>query len=209
MTSPDPAAHDDRPRCDWALSAPDYVAYHDDEWGRPVHGTAAWFERMSLEAFQSGLSWIVVLRKRPAFREVFAGFDPDTVARFGDDDVARLLGDARIVRNRMKIEATISNARAVLDLLDAGDDLGAFLASPAPGTAVRRPRLHARVDGVVDGAQEARLPVRRSHHLLRTHAGDRSGRRPRRVLLACRGRPGGPAGDRTGVAVASPGRCAA
>ncbi|WFG43084.1 DNA-3-methyladenine glycosylase I [Pseudonocardia alni] len=135
MTSPGPSAHDDRPRCDWALSAPDYVAYHDDEWGRPVHGTAAWFERMSLEAFQSGLSWIVVLRKRPAFREVFAGFDPDTVARFGDDDVARLLGDARIVRNRMKIEGTISNARAVLDLLDAGDDLGAFLASYAPDPA--------------------------------------------------------------------------
>ncbi|MEU6697970.1 DNA-3-methyladenine glycosylase I [Pseudonocardia sp. NPDC046786] len=137
---------DGRGRCDWALSAPDYVAYHDDEWGRPVHGTAAWFERMTLEGFQSGLSWIVILRKRPAFREVFAGFAPERVARFGDDDVARLLTDARIVRNRQKIEATVSNARAVLDLIDAGDDLGGFLASFAPDPAVRpRPATLADV----------------------------------------------------------------
>ncbi|MFP5068544.1 DNA-3-methyladenine glycosylase I [Pseudonocardia nantongensis] len=122
-------------RCEWALSAPDYVAYHDDEWGYPVHGTAAWFERITLEGFQAGLSWIVVLRKRPAFREVFADFDPATVARFGDDDVARLLADARIVRNRQKIEAAITNARAVLDLADAGDDLGGLLRSFAPDPA--------------------------------------------------------------------------
>lgn len=124
-----------RDRCDWALSAPDYTAYHDEEWGRPVHGTAAWFERMTLEGFQSGLSWIVILRKRPAFRELFCDFDPERVARFGDDDVARLLTDARIVRNRQKIEATIANARAVLDLADAGEDLGGFLASFAPDPA--------------------------------------------------------------------------
>lgn len=148
MTTPAITPPDDRGRCDWALSAPDYVAYHDDEWGRPVHGTAAWFERLTLEGFQSGLSWIVVLRKRPAFREVFAGFDPETVARFGDDDVARLLGDARIVRNRQKIEATVANARAVLDLADAGDDLGAFLASYAPDPAAHpRPATLSEVPG--------------------------------------------------------------
>ncbi|MEV1293317.1 DNA-3-methyladenine glycosylase I [Pseudonocardia sp. NPDC049635] len=141
MTAPD-----GRGRCDWALSAPDYVAYHDDEWGRPVHGTAAWFERMVLEGFQSGLSWIVILRKRPAFREVFEGFDPERVARFDDGDVARLLTDARIVRNRQKIEATVSNARAVLELAAAGEDLGGFLASFAPDPATRtRPATLADV----------------------------------------------------------------
>src|SRR4029453_10440069 len=81
-------------RCGWATSAPEYVAYHDDEWGRPLHGVAPLFERLSLEAFQSGLSWLVILRKRPAFRTAFAGFDPVAVAAFGSDDVARLLGDA-------------------------------------------------------------------------------------------------------------------
>lgn len=137
---------DGRPRCDWALSAPDYVTYHDEEWGRPVHGTAAWFERMTLEGFQSGLSWIVILRKRPAFRELFCGFDPERVARFDHDDVTRLLADARIVRNRQKIEAAVANARAVLDLSDAGDDLGEFLASFAPDPAEhRRP---ARIEDV-------------------------------------------------------------
>jgi DNA-3-methyladenine glycosylase I len=105
-----------RPRCAWAGSAPEYVAYHDDEWGRPLRGVTAMFERISLEAFQSGLSWLVILRKRPAFRTAFAGFDPAAVAAFGDQDVARLLADAGIVRNRAKIEATVHNARAVLDL---------------------------------------------------------------------------------------------
>ena len=138
-------APEERGRCDWALSAPDYVAYHDDEWGHPVHGTAAWFERMTLEGFQSGLSWIVILRKRPAFREVFEGFDPERVARFGEDDVARLLTDARIVRNRQKIEAAVSNARAVLELADAGTDLGEFLASYAPD-----PVAHPRPAGIED-----------------------------------------------------------
>ena len=98
-------------RCGWATSAPEYVAYHDDEWGRPLHGVTAMFERLSLEGFQSGLSWLVILRKRPAFRTAFAGFDPAAVARFDDADVARLLADAGIVRNRLKIEATVANAR--------------------------------------------------------------------------------------------------
>jgi DNA-3-methyladenine glycosylase I len=128
----------DRIRCGWAGSAPEYRAYHDDEWGRPLRGVTEMFERVSLEAFQSGLSWIVILRKRPAFRTAFAGFDPPRVAAFTDDDVARLLGDAGIVRNRAKIEATIANARAVLALDTPLDQL---LWSFAPERHVAPPTL--------------------------------------------------------------------
>jgi DNA-3-methyladenine glycosylase I len=117
-------------RCPWGGSSPDYLAYHDDEWGRPVHGTPALYERLSLEAFQSGLSWITILRKRPAFRAAFAGFDPARVAAFDEHDVRRLLADAGIVRNRAKVEATITNARAVLAL---DGDLDELLWSFAPG----------------------------------------------------------------------------
>ncbi|HEU4512462.1 MAG TPA: DNA-3-methyladenine glycosylase I [Nocardioidaceae bacterium] len=107
---------DGRLRCAWAGSAPEYLAYHDTEWGREVRGDCALFERMSLEAFQSGLSWITILRKRESFRAAFRGFDVEQVAAFGEPDVHRLLQDARIVRNRAKIEATVANARAVIDL---------------------------------------------------------------------------------------------
>ncbi|MEI4270600.1 DNA-3-methyladenine glycosylase I [Klenkia sp. LSe6-5] len=99
-------------RCAWATSTPDYVAYHDEEWGVPLRGDDALFERLCLEAFQSGLSWITILRKRPAFRAAFAGFAIDAVAEFGDADVERLMADAGIVRNRAKIEAALRNARA-------------------------------------------------------------------------------------------------
>ncbi|HEX7353266.1 MAG TPA: DNA-3-methyladenine glycosylase I [Mycobacteriales bacterium] len=115
---------DGRARCPWGLSTPEYVAYHDEEWGRPVHGDAALFERFTLEAFQSGLSWLTILRKRPAFRAAFAGFDPATVAAYGPADVDRLLADAGIVRNRAKIDAAIANAAAVVALGPGGlDDL--------------------------------------------------------------------------------------
>ena len=107
---------DGRPRCAWGVSAPEYVAYHDEEWGRPVRDDTALYERLSLEAFQSGLSWLTILRKREGFRTAFAGFDPERVAAFGDADVARLMADASIVRNRAKILAAITNARAVLAL---------------------------------------------------------------------------------------------
>lgn len=117
---------------------PLYEAYHDDEWGVPVHGEAALLERLALEAFQSGLAWITVLRKRPAFREVFAGFDPETVAGFEADDVERLLLDARIIRNRAKIEATISNARAVVALHGSGETLDELIWSFAPPARERR-----------------------------------------------------------------------
>jgi DNA-3-methyladenine glycosylase I len=103
-------------RCPWATSAPEYVAYHDEEWGVALHGEQALFERLSLEAFQSGLSWITILRKREAFRTAFKCFDPVTVARFGDADIARLMSDAGIVRNRAKVDATIANARAIAEL---------------------------------------------------------------------------------------------
>jgi DNA-3-methyladenine glycosylase I len=123
---------DQRVRCAWAGSAPEYVAYHDDEWGRPLRGVAAMFERLSLEAFQSGLSWLVILRKRPAFRAAFAGFDPAAVAAFTEADVQRLLTDAAIVRNRAKIEATVHNARRVQELDVALDDLiWSFAPDPA------------------------------------------------------------------------------
>jgi DNA-3-methyladenine glycosylase I len=138
----------DLPRCGWATSAPEYIAYHDDEWGRPLHGEAALFERLSLEAFQSGLSWLVILRKRPAFREAFSGFDVDAVAAFDERDVARLLLDAGIVRNRAKIEAAIANARAIRDAVPEG--LDELLWSFAPTRRRRRPRTLADVPAVSD-----------------------------------------------------------
>ena len=103
-------------RCPWALSAPEYVGYHDNEWGRPVSTVQGLYERMTLEAFQAGLSWITILRKRENFRRAFAGFRPERVAAFTDDDIERLLSDAGIIRNRAKIVAAIQNARLVVDL---------------------------------------------------------------------------------------------
>ncbi len=107
---------DGLPRCPWAVEPPDYLAYHDHEWGRPVRDDVGIFERLCLEAFQSGLSWLTILRKRDNFRAAFRGFDLAAVAAFGPDDVARLLADQGIVRNRAKIEAAIGNARAALSL---------------------------------------------------------------------------------------------
>ena len=107
---------DGRSRCFWAATAEDYRDYHDTEWGRPVHGDSALLERIVLEGFQSGLSWLTILRKRPAFRSAFADFDPAAVADFDQSDVERLLGDAGIVRHRRKIEAAITNAEATVHL---------------------------------------------------------------------------------------------
>jgi DNA-3-methyladenine glycosylase I len=134
-------ADDGLVRCGWAEGRPGpdfalYRDYHDQEWGRPLHGRVALFERMSLEAFQSGLSWLIILRKRENFRRAFAGFDIETVARYTDADVARLMADQGIVRNRAKIDATIANARAAADLRSP-DDLSELLWSFAPAP---RPR---------------------------------------------------------------------
>ena len=129
-------------RCRWVSSNPEYVRYHDEEWGRAVRGERALFERITLEAFQSGLSWITILRKREAFRTAFAGFDVELVARFTDDDMARLLADPAIVRNRAKITATIVNARATLELRDVVDGgLDALIWSYAPEPGRPAPRL--------------------------------------------------------------------
>ena len=136
----------DLPRCGWATSAPEYVAYHDDEWGRPLHGDRELFERLSLEAFQSGLSWLVILRKRAGFRAAFADFDIDAVAGFDEPDIERLLADPGIVRNRAKIEAAIANARAVRSAVPEG--LDALLWSFAPSGLRRRPRTLADVPAV-------------------------------------------------------------
>lgn len=128
-------------RCGWSEGSALYRDYHDREWGRPVRETTALFERISLEAFQSGLSWLVILRKRENFRRAFADFDVETVARYTDADVARLLGDAGIVRNRAKIEATIANARATVDL--ESTDLAELLWSFAPPPRPRPVQLSA------------------------------------------------------------------
>ena len=119
-------------RCRWGNASPDYVTYHDDEWGRPVHDDRRLFEKLSLEGFQSGLSWITILRKRPAFRLAFADFEYQRVARFGDDDVTRLLGDAGIVRHQGKIRSTINNARRCLEVVDEFGSLGALVWSFEP-----------------------------------------------------------------------------
>ncbi|WP_406038315.1 DNA-3-methyladenine glycosylase I [Micromonospora sp. NBC_00898] len=133
---------DGLPRCAWGASTPDYAVYHDTEWGRPLRGDDALYERMTLEAFQSGLSWLTILRKRPAFRLAFDEFRIDKVAGYGEADAARLLADAGIVRNRAKIEAAIANARAALELPDG---LSALLWSYAPAPRAGRPRSFAEV----------------------------------------------------------------
>jgi DNA-3-methyladenine glycosylase I len=134
---------DERVRC-WPTTDPLYIEYHDCEWGRPETDERALYEKLVLEGFQSGLSWITILRKRPGFRAAFADFDPERVAAFGDDDVARLMHDAGIVRNRRKIEAAIVNARATVALRDDGG-LPALVwrhrpeAGPAPGSMSQLP----------------------------------------------------------------------
>jgi DNA-3-methyladenine glycosylase I len=133
---------DGRPRCRWSASAPEFADYHDREWGFPVGDDIRLFEKLCLESFQSGLSWRTILAKRPAFREVFAGFDFETVARFGEADVARLLADARIVRHRGKIEAVINNARRACALAETEGSLAAYLwrFEPAPDGAAPQTR---------------------------------------------------------------------
>ncbi len=128
---------DGRARCGWATSTTDYIAYHDDEWGRPVVDDDRLYEKLCLEGFQSGLSWLTILRKRDGFRAAFAGFDPEAVAAFGPADVERLLGDASIVRHRGKIEATIANAAATLAVQDDLGSLAALVWSHEPARDAR------------------------------------------------------------------------
>jgi len=130
-------------RCGWATSTDAYLAYHDDEWGVAVRGESGLYERLTLEAFQSGLSWLTILRKREGFRAAFAGFDAGTVAAFGESDFARLMADTSIVRNRLKIRAAITNAQAVVRLRGNGG-LGELVWSFAP-LEHARPRTAADV----------------------------------------------------------------
>jgi DNA-3-methyladenine glycosylase I len=132
---------DGKTRCSWGGSTPDYAVYHDGEWGRPVADDVRLFEKICLEGFQSGLSWLTILRKRENFRSAFAGFDFNRVARFGDKDVARLLADAGIVRHRGKIESTINNARRAVELVEEEGSLAAFVWRYEPDPESRPKRL--------------------------------------------------------------------
>lgn len=123
-------------RCSWSESDPLLLEYHDAEWGVPEYDSRALWEKLTLDGFQAGLSWLIILRKRDAFRKAFKNFNPETVARFGEADIARLLGDAGIVRSRAKIEATIGGARAYLAMQDAGEDFAAFVWGMAGGKPI-------------------------------------------------------------------------
>ena len=181
-------------RCPWSGSDPLYIAYHDEEWGVPKSDARALFEKLVLEGFQAGLSWITILRKREAFRAAFDNFDAQAMARYGPRKVASLLKDEGIVRHRGKIEAAISNARAFLEL-----EFGSRL-QPVP-VELRRRRPEAErlqengrpsdrdsgEQGSIQGAKEPRLPLHRTDHAARLHAERGHGQRPsHRLLPPCR-----------------------
>ncbi|MGY8526583.1 DNA-3-methyladenine glycosylase I [Paracidovorax citrulli] len=145
----------DAPRCSWCGTLEDYRRYHDHEWGFPVADDRRLFEKLCLEGFQSGLSWLTILRKREAFREAFAGFDIERIARFGERDIERLLGNAGIVRHRGKIEATINNAQRALELLESESSLAAYLWRHEPDPASRPARLTPEVLRTMTTSHEA------------------------------------------------------
>jgi DNA-3-methyladenine glycosylase I len=152
---------DERPRCGWIGTDPDYRRYHDEEWGTPLHGDRPLFEKICLEGFQAGLSWITILRRRPGFREAFDGFDIDTVAAYGDEDVERLMVDERIIRNRAKVLAAIGNARTTAELVHerpgALDDLiWSFAPAPRP-----RPRTWADIPAVTPESEALSAALRK------------------------------------------------
>lgn len=141
MSSMSPSGPATLPRCSWPGDHPDYIAYHDDEWGRPVRDDVRLYEKICLEGFQSGLSWLTILRKREAFRAGFAGFDFRRVAAFGEADVERLLADKGIVRHQGKIRSTINNAKRAIDLVEEAGSLAAFLWSFEPSPEQRPARF--------------------------------------------------------------------
>jgi DNA-3-methyladenine glycosylase I len=151
---------DGRPRCPWSMSAPEYLGYHDDEWGRPVRDDTGVFERLCLEAFQSGLSWLTILRKRENFRAAFDGFQIEAVAGYGAADVARLLADPGIVRNRAKIEAVVRNARAALELPDG---LAALVWAYVPDADISRtvPQTLEELPSATPGSKELSRELKR------------------------------------------------
>ena len=145
------AGEDGRARCRWGASDPDYLRYHDEEWGWPLHGDQPLYEKLSLEGFQAGLSWITILRRRAGFRDVFHGFDPALVAAMGDDEVEAAMLDERIIRNRAKILATIKNAKLALELTrDHPGALDELMWSFAPAPRAKRLRSMSEVPAVTD-----------------------------------------------------------
>ncbi|MGC4107398.1 MAG: DNA-3-methyladenine glycosylase I [Thermomicrobiales bacterium] len=140
-TTPERLPIDDRSRCDWSTSDPLYIAYHDEEWGVPCRDDGELFEGLMLEGFQAGLSWITILRKRESFSRAFDGWDAATIAAYGEDDIARLLADPGIVRNRLKVRGAVQNARAYLALKDASGSFSDYCWNFVDGTPiVNRPQ---------------------------------------------------------------------
>ena len=187
-------------RCDWVPAGDAlYAAYHDEEWGLPSRDDRHLYEMLVLEGAQAGLSWSTILRKRDGYRQAFAGFDADRVARFGDADVARLMADPGIVRNRLKIESAVANARATLAVRDELGSLADYVWSFVGGAPIQNgwrtmaevPSETAESKAHEPRHEAARLPVRRAHRLLRVHAGGRARQRPhRRLRPVCRGAGG-------------------
>ena len=147
-------------RCSWAAASVDYLAYHDREWGVAVHGEVGLYERLTLEAFQSGLSWLTILRKREGFRAAFAGFEPQAVAAFGEADIERLMADTAIVRNRAKIRAAVTNAQAVVRLREHGGLDELFWSFVPAGH--RRPRSRADVPATTPESVELARTLKRN-----------------------------------------------
>ena len=166
-------------RCKWCGTDPVYVAYHDTEWGVPEYDSRALFEKLQLDGFQAGLSWITILRKREAFRKAFDDFDPEKMARYRPAKLERLMNDAGIVRNRLKIEASVSNAQAYLAMPDFSAYLWDFMDGRPLQNKLRSietdPGLNAAGGENFQGHEKTRLPFCRPHHCLCLHAGLRAG----------------------------------
>ena len=181
-------------RCPWPGQDPFYVAYHDDEWGVPERDDRALYEKLMLDGFQAGLSWITILRKRENFRRAFDGFEPEKIARYSPKKIERLMQDAGIVRNRQKIEGAVASARAYLDVMEKGPGFSALLwgfrRRRAEGEPLPQPQAgagrNADLESDVEGIIGARLQIRRADDRLCLHAGDRDGQRPPGRLLPSR-----------------------
>lgn len=163
MSRPEIVVGDDgKPRCGWIGVDPEYRRYHDEEWGTPLHGDRSLFEKICLEGFQAGLSWITILRRRPGFRAAFDGFELEAVAGYDDDDVERLMADARIIRNRAKVLAAIGNARIALDLTrDHPGALDELIWGFAPSAPRPRPRAWADIPAVTPDSEELSAALRK------------------------------------------------
>lgn len=163
MSRPEILVGDDgKPRCGWIGVDPEYRRYHDEEWGTPLHGDRPLFEKICLEGFQAGLSWITILRRRPGFRAAFDGFELDAVAAYDDDDVERLMADERIIRNRAKVLAAIGNARVAVELTrDRPGALDELIWDFAPSAPRPRPRTWADIPAVTPGSIELSAALRK------------------------------------------------